>query len=171
MTPPLPFSLWEYDIGASQWKEHKSPQTSTGNNSEPENIPIQRAAEGAGLSVPELGRGFYFGGHLDGYTTPGWSQSIERVYLKSLLEYTYPGQKNEDVKSLSGGGTAGPDGIFRNITQGGVQEAAGFTERADGNLVYIPGFGPQGVILGLAEGTNTTFVSIHQTDLTSSDVC
>lgn len=158
VTSPVPFSMWEYDLTSSSWKEHADPQTSAGTNSEPDNIPVQRSAEGAGLSVPELGRGWYFGGHLDGYTTPGWSQSTPRVYLRSMLEFTYPGQTNEAVQSLEGGKTAGPDGVYRNITQGGIQEADGFTERADGLLVYIPGFGKEGIILGLAGGTNTTFV-------------
>lgn len=158
VTSPVPFSTWEYNVKSSSWKEHKNPQTSAGFNAEPDNVPVQRAAEGAGLSVPELGRGWYFGGHLDGYTTPGWSQSIARVYLKSMLEFTFPGGKNEAVKSLAGGKTAGSDGAYRNITEGGIQEAAGFTERADGNLVYVPGFGPEGIILGLAGGTNETFV-------------
>ena len=158
-TSPLPFSLWEYKIKSSSWTEYKDPKTSAGNSSEPANIPVQRSAEGSGLSVPELGRGWYFGGHLDGYTTPGWSQSTPRVYLRSLLEYTFPGAKNDAIESLGGDKTAGPEGVYRNITEGGIQEEAGFTERADGNLVYIPGFGPKGVILGLAGGTNATFVS------------
>ena len=157
-TSPVPFSLWEYDIGSNSWKEHENPMTSEGKNSEGGNQPVQRAAEGAGLNIPEIGRGFYFGGHLDGYTTPGWSQSIFRVYLKSMIEFTFPGYSNDAIQSLSGGKTAGNDGVWRNITEGGLQESAGFTERADGVLVYVPGYGKQGIILGLAGGTNTTFV-------------
>ena len=157
--PPVPFSLWEYDLTSSMWKEHQNPQTSAGNNSEPDGIPVQRAAEGAGLSVPELGRGWYFGGHLDTHTTSGWSQTIPRIYLRSFIEYTYPGAKNDGVKSLADGKTAGTDGVWRNITEGGLQDAAGFTERADGSLLYVPGFGRQGIILGLGGGTNSTFVS------------
>lgn len=161
-TSPVPFSLWEYDLTSSSWKEHKDPRTSAGNNSEPAGIPIQRSAEGAGVSVPELGRGWYFGGHLDGYTTPGWSQSIPRVYLRSFVEYTFPGAKNNGVESLAGGKRAGSEGVWRNITQAGIQDAAGFTSRADGVLIYIPGFGRQGILLGLAGGTNVTFVSVIQ---------
>ncbi|KAI9824932.1 MAG: hypothetical protein M1832_001537 [Thelocarpon impressellum] len=156
---PLPFSMWEYDIAASSWKEHEDPKTSAGNNSAPEGVPIQRAAEGAGLNVPQLGRGWYFGGHLDGYTTEGWSQSIPRVYLKSFVEYTFPGFTNDGVKALAGGKRAPAEGTWRNITEGGLQDAAGFTERADGVLAYVPGWGRDGIILGLAGGTNATFVS------------
>ncbi|KAI9813301.1 MAG: hypothetical protein M1827_004243 [Pycnora praestabilis] len=160
---PSPFALWEYDIASSSWIEHNDPQTSAGNNSEAANQPVQQVAEGAGISIPELGRGYYFGGHQDGYTTAGWSQSTNRIYIKSLLEYTFPGQTNSGVQGLSGG--AGKDGVWRNITLGGLQAEAGFTERADGVLVYVPGWGTQGIILGLAGGTNATFTQMNVIDV------
>lgn len=108
-----------------------------------------------------LGRGWYFGGHLDYLTTQGWDISVGRVYLKSLVEYTFPGYSNDAVTSLENGKTAGDDGVWRNITQGGLQDEAGFTERADGVLVYVPGFGDEGILLGLTGGTNATFVSLR----------
>lgn len=159
VTSPSPVSTWEYNIKSSSWTEHPNPQTSAGNNSESGNQPVQRAAEGAGISVPELGRSWYFGGHLDLYTTEGWSNQIARVYLKSLLEFTHPGYANTGVSSLGSSGAAPDGGVYRNITEGGLQEQAGFTERADGVLVYVPGWGEQGIILGLAGGTNETMVS------------
>ncbi|KAI9883859.1 MAG: hypothetical protein M1823_004350 [Watsoniomyces obsoletus] len=162
---PSPFSLWEYDIPSSSWKEHKNPKTSAGNNSEPAGRPIERAAEGAGLSVPELGRGWYFGGHLDFYTTPGWSKMVPRLYLKSFIEYTFPGAQNEGVEELEGGKTAGNEGAWRNITQGGLQSEAGFTRRADGVLVYIPGYGSEGIIINLAGGTNASFTQLNVIDV------
>lgn len=161
-TPPKtpdPYSLWEYNIKGSSWNQHNSPKTSAGNNSDGGNQPVQQAAEGAGISVPELGRGWYFGGHLDHYTTPGWSLEVTRKYLKSLVEYTFPGYTNDGVESLSGGKTAGDDGVWRNVTEGGIQDTATFPNRADGVLVYVPGFGNSGIILSLAGGTNTSFVS------------
>ncbi|MCJ1254015.1 hypothetical protein MMC24_001829 [Lignoscripta atroalba] len=164
-TSPVPYALWQYDIASSSWKEHGNPQTSAGTNSEPENQPVQHAAEGAGISVPQLGRGWYFGGHLDGYTTAGWSQSVPRIYLKSFIEYTFPGYSNPEVESLSGGQPAGDDGAWRNITQGGLQDTASFTERADGVLVYVPGFGEEGIILGLAGGTNSSFTQLNVIDV------
>ncbi|KAI9787053.1 MAG: hypothetical protein M1816_007724 [Peltula sp. TS41687] len=164
-TEPVPFSLWEYDLTTSTWKEHKDPQTSAGNNSEPAGRSIQRAAEGAGVSVPELGRAWYFGGHMDHFTTPGWSIGIDRIYLKSFIEYTFPGAKNDAVESLAGGKTAGSEGVWRNITQAGIQDVAGFTYRADGVLLYIPGFGRQGILLGLAGGTNLTFTQMNVIDV------
>lgn len=162
ITSPLPMSTWEYNIKSSKWIEHANPTASAGNHSEEDNRPAQRAAEGAGLSVPEIGRSWYFGGHLDMYTTPGWSNQIPRVYLKSLLEFTHPGYANTGVDSLGSTHAAGSDGVYRNITQGGLQEEAGFTERADGVLVYVPGWGNEGILLGLAGGTNETFVSLPQ---------
>lgn len=158
-TSPVPHALWEYNIAASSWKQHSNPQTSKGNNSNADSQPVQEAAEGAGFSVPELGRGWYFGGHLDTFTTAGWSNQIARVYLKSLIEYTFPGYSNTGVQSLSSGQTAGSDGVWRNVTEGGLQDTSGFTERADGVLVYVPGFGDEGLLLGLAGGTNSTYVS------------
>lgn len=158
-TTPLPVSTWEYNIQSSSWTEHTNLQTSAGNYSDGGNQPVQRSAEGAALSVPELGRSWYFGGHLDMYTTPGWSNQIARVYLKSMLEFTHPGYANTGISSLGSSKAAGSGGVYRNITQGGIQESAGFTERADGVLVYVPGWGTEGIILGLAGGTNETFVS------------
>lgn len=156
---PDPYSLWEYDIKSSSWSQHKNPKTSAGNNSDGGNQPVQQAAEGAGISVPALGRGWYFGGHLDHYTTPGWSVQVPRQYLKSLVEFTFRGYSNDGVESLSGGKTAGDDGVWRNITEGGIQDTATFPNRADGVLVYVPGYGQSGIILSLAGGTNVSFVS------------
>jgi hypothetical protein len=161
-TTPLPLSVWEFNIKNTVWIEHANPQTSAGNASEPENQPIQRAAEGASLSVPSIGRSWYFGGHLDMWTTPGWSTQIFRVYLKSFLEFTHPGYANSGVSSLGTTKGAGADGVYRNITEGGLQDSSGFTERADGVVVYVPGWGDEGIILGLAGGTNTTFVSFKE---------
>ena len=171
-TSPVPLALWEYDISSSSWIEHNNPITSSGDSAPSNNDAVQRAAEGAGCSVPSLGRAFYFGGHQDGYTTPGWSQSVWRIYLQSLLEFTFPGYTNNQVSTLSNNKLAGTDGNYRNITQGGLQSSAGFTERADGLLIYVPGFGEQGILLALAGGTNTTFVSDLPVDMTSmADKC
>lgn len=162
---PTPFSLWEYSIPDETWIEHSDPQTSQGNSAPSDGDDVQRAAEGAGVTVPALGRGFYFGGHLDGYTTNGWSQSIERLYLQSLLEFTFPGYGNDQVQSLEDGGTAGSDGVYRNITEGGLQSQSGFTRRADGMLLYVPGFGDQGILLALAGGVNDTFTQMNSIDV------
>lgn len=153
---PEPESIWKYSISDGKWTEFSDPRTSAGNYSEPAGEPVHRAAEGAGLSVPELGLSWYFGGHLDWATTPGWSRHTDRVYLKSLLEFTHPGYVNSGVDDLSTGTGAGSEGAFRNITTGGVQ-ADDFNARADGVLIFVPGWGESGVLIGLAGGTNDTF--------------
>ncbi|KAI1470934.1 uncharacterized protein F4812DRAFT_283032 [Daldinia caldariorum] len=167
---PAPVSTWMYDVASSTWTEFQDPKTSAGNFSDPEGTPVQRAAEGAGISVPELGVSWYFGGHLDWATTPGWTNQIDRVYLKSLLEFTHPGYANSGVDSLySSGAPAG--GAYRNITWGGIQNQEGFTERADGVLVYVPGWGPNGILLGLGGGvvgeheTTDAFASMSTIDV------
>jgi len=164
-TSPLPVSTWEYDIKSTTWTSYDSPQTSAGNHSDGGNSPVQRAAEGAGLSVPELGKSWYFGGHLDLFTTEGWSNQIARIYLKSMLEFTHPGYANTGVASLGATNAAPKGGVYRNITEGGLQDEAGFTERADGVLVYVPGWGDDGIILGLAGGTNETFTEMNIIDI------
>ena len=88
------------------------------------------------------------------------------MYLRGLLEYTFPGYSNSAV---NGGQAAGSSGIYRNITEGGTQDSAGFTERADGILVYVPGYGKSGIILGLAGGTNTTFTQMNVIDVYDID--
>ncbi|KAF7884344.1 uncharacterized protein EAF02_004680 [Botrytis sinoallii] len=164
-TSPASVATWKYDISSATWTEFSNPQTSAGNGSDTAPADVQRAAEGAGLSVPELGRSWYFGGHLDMYTTPGWSNQIARIYLKSLLEFTHPGYTNTGVTSLGTTSGAGSGGVYRNITQGGLQDEAGFTERADGVLVYVPGWGADGMLLGLAGGTNETFTEMNIIDV------
>ncbi|KAL9062577.1 MAG: hypothetical protein Q9157_008799, partial [Trypethelium eluteriae] len=165
MDRPGPCALWEYNVASSSWIEHSNPTTSAGDNAEPDGQPVQCAAEGAGVTATQLGRGWFFGGHLDQWTTSGWTYLNGRVYLKSLLEYTFPGFTNPGVQSLSGGSTAGKDGVYRNITQGGIQSEAGFTERADGILVFVPGFGAEGILLGLAGGTANTYTQMNVIDV------
>ena len=150
---PDAFSLWEYNIPSSSWRSYNNPATTSGQNSQPAGSAIQPAAEGAGYAAANLGKGWYFGGHEDYLTTQGWSNQIPRIYLSSFVEFTYPGYKSGD------GQTAGWQGLWRNITKGGIQNTAGFTQRADGLLVYVPGYGAQGILLSLAGGTNETFVS------------
>ncbi|KAK4172311.1 hypothetical protein QBC36DRAFT_77088 [Triangularia setosa] len=141
-------SIWRYSIKSQSWDEFKNPKTSAGNYSTDADIPLERAAEGAGVSVPELGLSWYFGGHLDSHTTPGWSIHVPRLYLKSLLEFTHPGYGNDGLRI----GGAGSGGAFRNITEGGLQVQDAFSERGDAALVFVPGWGERGVLIGLAGG-------------------
>ncbi|KAF4920919.1 Kelch repeat-containing protein [Colletotrichum viniferum] len=162
---PAAVSIWRYSVKDNSWLEFSDPKTSSGNYSTDANVAVQRSSEGAGLSVPELGLSWYFGGHLDQSTTPGWSIHTPRVYLKSLLEFTHPGYMNTGVYSLRGAGAA-DGGVFRNITEGGLQDSEAFPERADGALVFVPGWGVRGVLIGMAGGSADTFVD----DLGTLDV-
>lgn len=80
--------------------------------------------------------------------------------MKSLLEFTFPGFSNNAVNTLKTDKKAGSDGIFRNITQGGLQNTGSFPARADGLLTYVPGFGDEGLLIGFTGGDNDTFVSV-----------
>ncbi|KAL8782225.1 MAG: hypothetical protein Q9213_005591 [Squamulea squamosa] len=162
---PEPFTLWEYQIKSGKWVEHRNPKTSKGNNSDSGNQPVQRTGEGAGISIPELGRGFYFAGHLDAFTTPGWSVQTPRLYLKSLLEFTFPGYTNDGVEALAGGKPAGSDGVWRNVTEGGIQDQAKFPSRADGSLVHVPGFGAKGILLSIGGGEEKSFSQMNVIDV------
>lgn len=153
---PDAVATWQYAIKSSTWTSYTNLETSAGNASDGGGVAVQRAAEGAGVSVPELGLSWYFGGHLDYLTTPGWSEQVARVYIKSLLEFTHPGYTNNAVTSLLGSG-APASGAYRNITQGGLQSSGTFSERADGALVFVPGWGVSGVLIGLAGGTESAF--------------
>jgi Kelch motif len=162
---PDAFALWEYGIASSSWKKHDNPTTSAGNNSEPGGVAIQGAAEGSGFSVKSLGQGWYFGGHLDFLTSSWWSIQTPRVYLKSFVEFTFPGYTNPGVDSLANNKTAGADGAWRNITNAGIQDQAGFTERADGLIVWVPGWGKDGILLSLGGGTNQSFSQMNSIDV------
>ncbi|KAK6332635.1 hypothetical protein TWF730_004295 [Orbilia blumenaviensis] len=138
-TPPAQpdeFKLWKYTIQSSSWS---TPSTKASSGTDPR---IERAAEGAGVSIPNKSKGYYFGGHLDGYTTQGWSQSIPRLYLTSMIEY--------DMDTAT----------WTNHTEDG----ASFPERADGVLVFIP-WGKEGVLLALGGGDNITFSQLNVIDV------
>ncbi|KAF1930388.1 uncharacterized protein M421DRAFT_58337 [Didymella exigua CBS 183.55] len=162
---PGPNSIWEYKIDSKSWVEHADPKSSAGTNAEGDGQSIQRAAEGAGFGVTVLGRGWYFGGHLDDFTTEGWSNQIARVYLKSLLEITFPGHTNDAVESLKNGKVADKEPVYRNITTGGIQDTGAFPERADGVLTYIPGFSSEGLLIGFTGGDNDTFAQMNVIDV------
>lgn len=165
---PAAESLWKYNIQDQKWTEFQNPETSKGNFSEPAGQPVHRSAEGAGVSVPELGLSWYFGGHQDWATIPGWSRQIPRIYLNSLLEFTHPGYSNDGVDKIASGNGAGDGGIFRNITSGGIQ-ADEFPNRADGILVFVPGWGKKGVLIGMAGGAKDVFTRNFET-LTVYDI-
>lgn len=62
---PSSFELWGYDVILNQWNLSDAGAASTS--------PIQRVSYGAGVSVNEIGRGYYYGGYLNNLTNPLWS--------------------------------------------------------------------------------------------------
>ena len=73
--------LFRYNIPSKNW----SPVTTSGDT-------VTRVAEGASGVTPPTTEGgdpnwYYMGGHLDAYTTEGWSIQTERVYLNSMIEF------------------------------------------------------------------------------------
>jgi len=148
---PPPASLWKYDISGKKWSEIKEDDFKVTDDSNQKRI--ERAGEGAGCNVIReeskgkvTTKGYYFGGHLDGYTTEGWSHNIERVYLKSMVEY--------DMRSNT----------FRNVSEGSGLDKAGVPERADGVLAYVP-VGKKGVLIGIGGGRSETFTQLNVVDV------
>ncbi|KAH8149398.1 uncharacterized protein LAJ45_06477 [Morchella importuna] len=139
---PTAFSLWQYNIKSAEWSDITS---KTSIDSDSGGKSIQRAAEGAGVSIPDRGLGYYFGGHLDSYTTEGWSKQTPRIYLKSLLQFDM--NKNQ----------------FLNVTENGLEDA-GVPERADSVLLFVP-WGSEGILVGIGGGLNDTFSQLNIIDI------
>ncbi|KAF8473882.1 hypothetical protein BDZ91DRAFT_774805 [Kalaharituber pfeilii] len=151
---PSENSVWVYDMRGSSWSGINKNNFVISDDTEQKYI--DRAAEGAGVSIPERGLGFYFGGHLDGYTTRGWSQDIPRVYLKSMVELRFPGGTEGKIDE----GYVG----FRNVSEGGGLDKAGVPERADGVLLFVP-WGKEGLLVGIGGGRNETFTQLNIVDI------
>lgn len=90
----------------------------------------------------------------------GWSRQIDCVYLKSLFEFIYFNFINNGVESLVDKGV-GDCGVFCNIIEGGVQNED-FLECVDGILVYVFGWGEDGVLIGLVGGMIDEFIDNFQ---------
>lgn len=120
--------LFRYSIPNRQW----STVQTTG-------ATVERVAEGAaGVAPPQAGETqptfYYFGGHLDGYTTEDWSLQTERVYLSSLIEY------DAGPSSWTNHSTYAASS---SVTANSTFEAAPLL-RADSTLTFIPGLGTDG---------------------------
>lgn len=101
--PPSPqFTLWAYDTIYQQWDSFGSPTQDS----------IAAVSYGAGVSIPELGQGYYYGGWKSSNTMPGWMDSA--VPVTGLVKYSM------DLNHFSN--NTGPDAIGR----------------AEGAMVFIP---------------------------------
>lgn len=101
---------------------------------------VLRVAEGSSAVIPpEQGTSsqpvfHYFGGHLDSFTVPGWSNQVERVYLNSMIEYD--GASSTWTNRTTYGNSA-------SVSANSTVESAPLL-RADATLTYVPGLGTNG---------------------------
>jgi hypothetical protein len=77
---PGPMNTYLYSIPNRSWKSINT----TGDS-------VLRPSEGASALVPGIGSNgspmaYYFGGHLDWASVPGWSTSTPRVFLDSMVQ-------------------------------------------------------------------------------------
>ncbi|KAK0646443.1 hypothetical protein B0T16DRAFT_375056 [Cercophora newfieldiana] len=122
--PPSPyFTLWSYDILNNEWVALDAPSY------------IDSVSYGAGVSVPERGEAYYYGGWISNNSVLDWTGPPAAT--SSLLKY------NMDTNSWTNG--TGPDTI----------------RRAEGAMVFIP-IGDGGMLVyfgGIQDkDSNGTFV-------------
>uniref|UniRef100_A0A8H7NB87 Cell wall anchored protein n=1 Tax=Bionectria ochroleuca TaxID=29856 RepID=A0A8H7NB87_BIOOC len=86
-------NLYSYDVIYNNWQLTSSPRTNG----------IARLAYGAGVSVPERGKAYYYGGWMNNYTDPNWTGP--GAMTSYLLEYSM----DDDTWTNS----TGPDNIGR----------------------------------------------------------
>ncbi|KAH6856328.1 hypothetical protein B0I37DRAFT_351400 [Chaetomium sp. MPI-CAGE-AT-0009] len=72
LVEPAPISTRKYFISGQTWTEYSSPRTSADKNADPGDQPVQRAAEGAGISVQGLGLNWYFDGRSRAFSALCW---------------------------------------------------------------------------------------------------
>ncbi|KAK4237907.1 autophagy-related protein 3 [Achaetomium macrosporum] len=100
--PSAQFTLWSYDAIYDSWESFGSPAQDD----------IAAVSWGAGVSVPETGEGYYYGGWKSNNTVPGWRGPP--LAVSDLVKY------NMDANSWSI--ATGPDSLGR----------------AEGAMVFIP---------------------------------
>lgn len=156
---PAPESLWRHSIKGKGWTEFTDSEASDGNFSAPGGEPVRRAAEGAGVPVPELGlSGFlvdiycrlgYRSRQAQGYR-PRLSQELIGAYTPWLGTLILESTRSRAAQPLPmvASFAASPPAVFKKTD---------FPGRADGVLVFVLGLGHQGVLIGLAGGTADTF--------------
>ncbi|KAK3986988.1 hypothetical protein QBC44DRAFT_296029 [Cladorrhinum sp. PSN332] len=103
LTAPTSFLLWAYDILKNQWDSFGPP---TGTSA------IIPTSYGAGVSVPDRGEAYYYGGLLNNQSVPGWSGPPQAS--NRMIKY--------DMDSNAWSNLTGPDDV----------------KRAEGEMVYLP---------------------------------
>ena len=103
-TAPTPFNLYSYDV-LNNWWDDLGPVNESGSD-------INQVSYGAGVSISELGLGFYYGGWLSNNSVPGWSGPP--MATTGLIKF--------DMDQGSWTNNTGPDSV----------------RRAGGTMNYIP---------------------------------
>ncbi len=104
---PSPFELWGYDVILNQWNLSDAAASSTSS--------IQRVSYGAGVSISDIGKGYYYGGYLNNLTNPLWNGP--QIATSSLIIF--------DMEDNTLTNNTGYDNMGR----------------AEGTMVYIPASG------------------------------
>ncbi|KAK4163993.1 hypothetical protein QBC43DRAFT_300683 [Cladorrhinum sp. PSN259] len=103
LNAPTSFLLWAYDILKNQWDSF-GPPTGT--------AAIIPTSYGAGVSVPDRGEAYYYGGLFNNQSVPGWAGPPQAS--NRLIKY--------DMDANAWSNLTGPDDV----------------KRAEGEMVYLP---------------------------------
>lgn len=131
--------LFSYSVSSGNWDVVQT----SGDN-------IARVAEGAAALAPGNASAepsfYYFGGHLDSFTTQGWSNQIDRVYLNSMIQYDQAASSWTNQTSYSGSGSSSANSTVETAP----------LLRADNTLTYVPGpdvgTNGQGILVSIGGG-------------------
>jgi hypothetical protein len=104
---PKPFVLYSYDILNDFWILLETPK-------------LNSVSYGAGVSIPETGEAYYYGGWMGNASIPGWSGPP--IATGAMIKY--------DMNSNKWSNITGPDGI----------------RRAEGVMLFLP-VGKSGVLI------------------------
>ncbi|KAK9900561.1 hypothetical protein P389DRAFT_14601 [Cystobasidium minutum MCA 4210] len=136
--------LYRYSLSSGSWST-----VNTGGDT------VTRVAEGASAVAPPQGDSdeptfFYFGGHIDSYTTEDWSNQTPRVYLNSMIEYDQSSNSWNNHSSYSN--TA-------SVTSNSTVEVSPLL-RADSTLTFVPGLGTngQGILVSIGGGNENQLI-------------
>ncbi|PVH92279.1 hypothetical protein DM02DRAFT_700347 [Periconia macrospinosa] len=114
------YHLFSYDILYNSWSDLGPPTTP---------IPPNISSYGAGVSVSQLGQGYYYGGWISNITMRGWTQPP--TMSSSMYRYDYDANKLTAMNS--------PDGLGR--AEGGM---SWIPAGDNGLLVYLGGIVDRG---------------------------
>merc|ERR1712093_98235 len=147
---PDAVKLYEYTVASSSW----STVDTTG-------ATVERSSGGAAAVTPASANAsssfWYFGGHLDSYTTEGWSNQIPRLYLDSIVEYDAAGRSWTNHSTSSGSGQASANSTTETTP----------LLRGDSTLTYVPGLGTNGagILVNIGGGNLNQLVDNNLLDV------